>query len=413
MRIGIVLSGWAPAMTLMSGVMRGFIEKGVTFDVVSTSGIGGLIGLLSLAPKDKKLGEVTAPDDALRELPNLFVSDLLHMFVPLNFKMFYKYGPFAQPAYEFRKRLRRIPVDPASARPGARLVNDWMDLVATALTPTTLETYRNGLMSQVSMIEDLVDFTKLRAANTRFYLNAFDLAGKAQRIFDNQTVGADVHRAAQAMFLLFPPERVGGRLHTTGATHDPTGLQAIWLKERKNLDVVIALDPVSRAIWRAPRNIHDAFQLMLLNPVVALQALMLALYAAKEFVVNLPPPAPPMLPRLYRIPFDTGRCTIPPAYYPEMLEWTHDNAVTLESVGRCAAREFADVLILQGPDALDASYRYARKLDDRSAHFLRIFRDLGLFGDNHVGSPHRSEPHRPPDARKSDDRRPPSGRTRR
>jgi hypothetical protein len=286
-----------------------------------------------------------------------------------------------------------------------------MDLVATALTPTTLETYRNGLMSQVSMIEDLVDFTKLRAANApRFYLNAFDLADKTQRIFDNQTVGADVHRAAQAMFLLFPPERVGGRPYTTGATHDPTGLQAIWLKERKNLDIVIALDPVTRAIWRAPRNIHDAFQLMLVNPVAALQGLMLALYAARELFVNPPPPAPPTLPRLYRIPFDTGRCTIPPEYYPEMLEWTHDNAVTLESIGRCAAREFADVLILQGPDALDASYRYARKLDGRSTQFLRIFRALGLFGDSHFGPSHHAEPHRPPSATKSDDRRRPSGR---
>ena len=39
-RIGLVLSGWAPAMTLMSGAMLGFMEKGVEFEVISASGTG-------------------------------------------------------------------------------------------------------------------------------------------------------------------------------------------------------------------------------------------------------------------------------------------------------------------------------------------------------------------------------------
>jgi predicted acylesterase/phospholipase RssA len=56
-------------MTLMSGVMLGFLKEGIPIDVVSTSGIGGLIGLLYLAPKGK------TPTEALQELPNLFVSD--------------------------------------------------------------------------------------------------------------------------------------------------------------------------------------------------------------------------------------------------------------------------------------------------------------------------------------------------
>ena len=74
------------------------------------------------------------------------------------------------------------------------------------------------------------------------------------------------------MPVLFAPQRMAsGDLCTTGATHDPTGLQAIWLKHKDDLDVVVMLDPMSRAIWRAPVNIHDAFQLMLMNPIIALQ----------------------------------------------------------------------------------------------------------------------------------------------
>jgi NTE family protein len=386
-RIGIVLSGWAPAMTLMSGVMLGLLDKGIRIDVISTSGIGGLIGLLYLAPKGK------SPEQALEELPNLFVSDLLYRFVPFNFKVFYKNSPFAQLAYELREHLPKIPVDPLSSSPVARFINDGMELAATALTPPSMESYRNALLSQTSMLEELVDFDKLhRPADTpgRFYLNAFDLSGQAQRIFRNRSadnqivanqgvgsepVAADALRAAQAMFLLFPPERARGRLFTTGATHDPTGLQAIWLHERNSLDMVIALDPLGPAIWRHPVNIHDAFQLMLLNPVVSLQVLTLALYAETEKRVN--PPVGPngqlKLPRLYRIPFDRPPCQILPEYYPQMLEWTHANAVTLQHVGRCAGRQVADALPQRDDPAFQTLYRYAERLEQRSTQFLRFF----------------------------------------
>jgi NTE family protein len=377
LRIGIVLSGWAPAMTLMSGVMLGFLDAGLRIDVVSTSGIGGLIGLLYLAPKGR------TPIEALKELPNLFVSDILYRFVPFNFKLFYKNSPFAQLAYELREHLPKIPVDPDSASPVARFINDGMELVATALTPPSVESYRNALLSQISMLEELVDFDRLRdpALTQRFYLNAFDLSDQAQRIFANTAgrdphVAADAFRAAQAMFLLFPPERVRGRVFTTGATHDPTGLQAIWLKEKNKLDMVIALDPLGPAIWRHPVSIHDASQLMLLNPIVALQALLLALYAGTEFAVNplTLSSAPLKLPRLYRIPFDLAPCRILPEYYPQMLEWTHANAVTLERVGYCAARDFADRL---NPDDRDFEtlYRYAGGLEDRSLQFLSFFQE--------------------------------------
>jgi predicted acylesterase/phospholipase RssA len=394
-RIGIVLSGWAPAMTLMSGVMLGLLDKNVHIEVVSTSGIGGLVGLLYLAPKGKLAKQ------ALEELPNLFVSDLLYRFVPFNFKVFYKNSPFAQLAYELREHLPKIPVHPLSSSPVARFINDGLELAATALTPPSMESYRNALLSQTSMLEELVDFDKLHNLAEHFYLNAFDLSGQAQRIFRNRSadnqiaanqgvggepVAADALRAAQAMFLLFPPERARGRLFTTGATHDPTGLQAIWLHERDKLDMVIALDPLGPAIWRHPVNIHDAFQLMLLNPIVSLQVLTLALYAETEKRVN--PPVGPngelKLPRLYRIPFDRPPCQILPEYYPQMLEWTHANAVTLQHVGRCAGRQFADALPQRDDPAFQARYHYAERLERRSMQFLRFF-------DTHLFKPDRTQ----------------------
>ena len=107
---GIVLNGTAPAMTLMSGAMIAFAEQGVQFDTISATGAGGLVGMLYLAPKGGK-----KPVDALRELPNLFVSDWLYRLFPVNFKVFQKYGPFAEHFWELRKRLPQTTWRPRSA----------------------------------------------------------------------------------------------------------------------------------------------------------------------------------------------------------------------------------------------------------------------------------------------------------
>ncbi len=140
-RIGIVLGGWAPAMTLMSGAMLGFIDAGVEFEVISTAGVGALIGLLSLAPKRG------APKEALAELPNRFVSDILYAALPINFKLFHKFGPFAKPMHDLRNRVPRIKLDPKAASPFGRLLNDWVDLAFCAMTPSTFEPKSAGLMS--------------------------------------------------------------------------------------------------------------------------------------------------------------------------------------------------------------------------------------------------------------------------
>ena len=117
-------------------------------------------------------------------------------------------------------------------------------------------------------------------------MNAFSLYSKRLRFFDNDTVTPDIYNAAQSMFMLFPPVRVENDLLTTGASRDPTGLQAIWLKERDKLSTVLALDPLARCFWREPTDAYDAFQLMLMNPIVALQQLMYCLYSRTDQIVN-------------------------------------------------------------------------------------------------------------------------------
>src|SRR5437867_1654655 len=51
-KTALLIGGGAPNSTLMAGALVAFLEKGVEFDVISSSGAGALIGLLYTAPKN-------------------------------------------------------------------------------------------------------------------------------------------------------------------------------------------------------------------------------------------------------------------------------------------------------------------------------------------------------------------------
>jgi predicted acylesterase/phospholipase RssA len=344
-RIGLVLSGYAPAMTLASGAMLGFMEKGIEFDVISTSGSGALVALLFLAPAGND------PKRALEELPNLYMSDLTHAMAPLNLRLGTKNSPFAKRMYELGKLLPRFDIAPGDPAVMQRLFNDWMDWAVNAMTPT-FEYSASGLLSHSPRLREMIDFRKLRDASPRFYMSAFDLAAKKVEIFDKNTTDYDAFCASQSTSLFYPPHRVlsgdhcSGNLFISAISHDATGLQAIWLNEvskpgkPSTLDMVLALDPIANAVWREPTGIVDAFHLMLANPIAALKQVTLGLYAGID--QTLEEMKSRKLPRLYRIPIELDK-----PYYPrtEILKWTHSNAVALQKIGRRAATEFADVLL--------------------------------------------------------------------
>jgi hypothetical protein len=188
------------------------------------------------------------------------------------------------------------------------------------------------------------------------------------------------------MFALFEPARIAGDKLTTGATHDPTALQAIWVHERRRaldlgrgLDGVLTLDPLSRSVWRKPENVYDAFQLMMMNPIAAAHELMLALYAkvASRVETELTPTERSAvggaLPPLFFLPF-----RIDESYYPTMLNWTHDNALKLHDIGYTAAKPLAEILLREsGPAlaALEAEYDAERRFlrNPRTVQFLNLF----------------------------------------
>ena len=377
-RIGLVLSGWAPAMTLMSGAMLGFMEKGVEFEVISASGTGALIALLGLAPKGGNA------KDALEKLPNLYVSDALYSVLPFNVKLLARNTPFFGGAHKIRQWLPHIDVAANDRAVFQRIFNEWIDLACAAFTPS-LEWSTEGLLAHSPTIDEMIDFENLKQAHTRLYVSAFDLNDKTLKIFENKDINADVYHAAESRALFFPPQRVkGGDLYYTGLTHDPTGLQPIWLKEKdkgqeQKLDMVLALDPLSSAFWREPTGLKDAFELMLANSRKALEVLLLALYARMDG-------ADKALPPLYRIPVPLGN--YPPA---SLSKWSHSNAIALQDIGRRAAADFTDVLA--GPADKLEEHRFSKSLNPRAADFIKVIDKL--FADLYVTKPRTEEAPQP------------------
>jgi len=387
-KVAIVLSGVAPAMTLMSGAMLEFAERNIEFQTISTSGVGALVGLLYVAP-----GRGT-PKEALETLPDLFLSDLMSKVLPINFKVFHKKGPFAEPMQRFGQALPRWTVDPRERAGGKRLYNDLVDLWVTAMTPSTLKGQSKGLMTPLPLVDDLVDFDKLKAFEGEFYLNAFNAATRRLKIFTKDELDAKEYAAGQAMGFLYPPQQFGKDVYTTGATYDPTGLQAIWMHPSKctRPDVIICLDSMRYAYWREPKNIYDAFQLMLLNPVVTLQRNLYAMYAATEFLYNTHRKeheertgtvrAP--MPKLYRIPLEE---VVRKAEYADLLDWSHGSALKFESAGRRAAAPVAQALeVAVASGDLEPLERFRfRRSDSFARQYGTWHEESGAAGQHHYG----------------------------
>ena len=355
-------------MTLMSGAMLGFMDKGIEFDAISTSGPGALVGLLAIAPKRKR------PREALEDLPNLYTGDLFHKLLPLNLRLATRNSPFSEPVQQLREILPWFNVKPDESAPMKRLFNDWMYFALGAMTPG-FELDTPGILDHSPLLHEMIDFDKLRRASPRFYLSAFNLNKLKTDIFDGKTTTLEHFLASQSTPLFFRPQygaayhQRGGDLFYSGMCHDATGLQAIWLKEQQQLDMVLAFESISEASWREPTDLIDAFKLMRNNPIVALETVTQWLYAGIDHGIEANGDEKRELPRLYRIPIALDD-------YPrtEILKWTHSNAIALQRIGRRAATEFADVLLSGDKSALEQR-RFgktdSKHRNDQVGEFLR------------------------------------------
>ena len=329
-RTALVLGGGAPNMALMAGALAAFEDRGVTFDVVSTSGAGGFIGLLWLAPKYLK------PAEALRNVVNFSVSDEIYNFFPVNYKIFNRPGALAD---AWRRWLARQPgyqriVQQYRQSRAQKLMSDWLQLLWTWATPGFEPNPASwGLCAPLPFVDAAVDFSRVKYIEPYFYLNAYNITRHRMDDFPKEVITADHFRAALAFPFIYGPYRLGTDLYYEGAVVDTLNFKDL-VEKHPGLETIVVFDVIgSDKLIRAPRNLLDSWALSIIVPLVETAKDDIRTFAWKhnkgwrrEHGAKAD---------LLKVTFD-----IPDEHRDKVLDWSRSNAELLFRIGYDAGREF-------------------------------------------------------------------------
>jgi predicted acylesterase/phospholipase RssA len=330
-RTALVLGGGAPNMALMAGAVAAFVQRGVTFDVVSASGAGSLAGLLWLAPKGQ------TPADALRSVVTMSISDAIYRHLPINFKVFQKPGTWAdlwRDALAANPFFMVKPHDYEHSAPYA-LWTDWMALWASSLSPSGLNWNSWGLCAPTPFIEHIIDFDKIRHIKPYFYLNAYNVTKQLIDDFTKQEITPDHFRAALAFPFIYGPYKLNDQLYYEGAVVDCLNFKDL-MELHTGLETIVVLDVLgSDTLIRAPRNIYDSWVLSMIIPLVKTAEDNLDLFVLKHNKGLRR--AQGAKTDLLKLDFD-----IPDENLVEVLDWTASNATRLFDIGYNSGLKFCD-----------------------------------------------------------------------
>ncbi|MGI9437378.1 MAG: patatin-like phospholipase family protein [Geminicoccaceae bacterium] len=285
-KIALVLGGGAPNLTLMAGALAALDDKGVEFEVISTSGAGMLVGMLYAAPKDKTRQE------ALRETLELGVHDTIYQAFPINYKVFHKVGPLAEAYSELlAKAMATMSFPRLDNSDFGNFWKDSMAFWASAFSPTDPGMgSRLGLCQPAPWIDEVVDFDKLRNANKygpdeafqkEVLLNAYCVEDEDMVMFKKKELTPNHFRAALAFPLIYEPFQLSGKTYLEGSAIDPLNFEGLvkedengentgFKGEFKGITDLIVLDVLGRdKLIREPRNLYDAWVKSMIVPLVS------------------------------------------------------------------------------------------------------------------------------------------------
>lgn len=395
-RAVVVLGAGAPHSPLMAGALCAIWDAGKTFDVIYTAGAGGLMGMLFAAPRDGN------PAAALRNVVEAGVADAIYQFFPVNYKVFYKPGPYTQ-IFRHWARMFHLPESEWAPYPGPpgypgapgspgfpgypgfpgqpgwpgqpgypgpgfpgpgwpgpgwpphggwhghhwphlrhawrRLYNDWIDFWFSALTPTTLNYYSEGLCDPLPFLEEMVDFHALQNFPGDFYLNAYNITEDCVDQFPKKDLTALHFRAGLASPFIYPPVAIGNQLYYEGADRSPIPYKHFNPKEIRNfkdIGIVVIMDILSslaKALVRRPRSLWDAYVISIVTPIVSLAKRDLEGFTSFLKSEEIREQAK----NLYHQPIEFP---ISPDHAPYLLEWSHSNLTYLWDVGYVAGVTF-------------------------------------------------------------------------
>ena len=348
----LVLGGGAPNLTLMSGALLAFHDRGLKFDVISMAGAGAVVGLVYLAPKN------LTPEEALLNTMNFGVSDAIYSMFPVNFKMFSKGGAVAQEFRDYWKSLPfvRFAENQYSMNPTQKLDSDWLLFAGAMMCPSDLNYFSQGLCAHVPFIEDIVDFDKLRFAEVKCYLNAYCVDTAQVVEFDRSQIDVPHFRAALSFPYLYAPSEVDGHLYYEGAAFSCLNLVNLAVgyldvqfapAPDANADKFILLDVLGTDLIHPSRNLWDAYAQSIIVPLVANAEKELAIF--REWLrtgnADIPTadwrlisalnakkgnPQNPLVPNAngYVVQFP-----VPIEQWPYMLDWSRSNLERLFNIG--------------------------------------------------------------------------------
>ncbi len=339
-KTALVLGGGAPNSALMAGALAAFEDEGVKFDVVSTSGAGGLVGLLWLAPKD------ATPAEALRNWVNSYVADPIYNQFPVDYKVFFKPGTAAD---LYRKMLESWPpyqaiVTQTGDNPVQRLWSDWVQLVTATLSPSSLNPMDPGLCARVPWADQLVDFSKVKDIAPYFYLNAYNVTNELMDDFNKSDITLDHFKAAFAFPFIYGPYDMNGCTYYEGASHDCLNFKDL-VEKHTGLETIVVFDVLgSNTLIRAPRDLYDSWVLSMIIPLVKVAESNLELFAIKYNKGWKRSDGAKS--DLLVMPFD-----VPEDDLDKVLDWSHSNGQRLFDVGYRSALEFlkGDGAVLKAP----------------------------------------------------------------
>lgn len=328
-KTALVLGGGAPNSALMAGALAAFEDMGVNFDVVSTAGAGGLVGLLWLAPKD------VTPAQALRNWVNSYVDDTIYNVFPVDYKVFFK--PGAEAAL-YRAWLNLIPgmkalTDETGDNPIQRLWSDWVQLVTATFSPSNLGAQSPGLCARVPWAGQLVDFDKVKDIKPYFYLNAYNVTREIMNDFSKKEITLDHFKAAFAFPFIYGPFEMNGEYFYEGASHDCLNFKDLTEKHT-GLETIVVMDVLgSSTLIRTPRDLYDSWVLSMIIPLVEVADSNLELFALKHN--NGWKRSEGAKSDLMVLPFD-----IPEEDLEYVLDWSYSNGKRLFEIGYKSAEKF-------------------------------------------------------------------------
>lgn len=350
----LLLSGGAPNATLMAGALHSFLEHGVEFDLISTSGAGALIGLLYTVPKGQ------TPATALENTQNFGIQDWIYSFLPVNYKVFRKSSPVSELYETFAQTwLQLNPLYTATPKnQGERFLSDWQQLLVSMFAPSDLTPASQGLAANVPFIEEVIDMDALKTIEPMFYVNAYNITKRHMDNFynrcppkgqcdPNKIITGDHLRASFAYPFIYPPFELNGDYYYEGAAHDALNYQVFFNAEEEEkalhpeIDTIVIMDIIGAdKLIRTPRNLWDAYVISIITPLTEIARDDTKIF---ELKYNKNPDGSEKR-KLLKVKFDI-------ADWEHVLDWSYSNLSTLYQIGQVAGKKFCE----ENAECLDLS----------------------------------------------------------